>query len=102
MHGTQRAWRASAGQPVLFDIEMTKYVSQARRILSTQQLNFVGEMGMMIHDSWHKISKEIASGIIEVMSNEQALKLLNATPKTNPKAPESGGHRPSTGIVELD
>jgi hypothetical protein len=58
--------------------------------------------GIVLHDSWHKISGEIASGIIEVMSKEQAVKLLNATPKTNLKAPESGGNRPSTGIVELD
>jgi hypothetical protein len=58
--------------------------------------------GMVIHDSWYKMSGEIASGIIEIMSKEQAMKLLNATPRSNPQAPESGGNRPATGIVELD
>jgi hypothetical protein len=58
--------------------------------------------GIVIHDSWHKISGEIASGIIEVMSREQAMKLLRATPRNNSGAPEAGGARPPTGVVEMD
>jgi hypothetical protein len=57
--------------------------------------------GLIIHDSWHKISREIASGIIEVMDKSLASKLLSSTPKTG-IAPEAGIKRPNTGVVEMD
>lgn len=58
--------------------------------------------GIVLHDSWMKISAEIRSGIIEIMSKEVADKLLASTPKQVP----TGGTpdetpRPNTGVVEL-
>ena len=58
--------------------------------------------GMTIIDSQFKIGGEIASGIIEVMDKEQALRLLRATPKQKPNIPGEGVSRPATGVVEID
>jgi hypothetical protein len=59
--------------------------------------------GIVIHDSWHKINAEIKSGIIEVMSKEQAEKLLKSTPKQVPTGGSTDDTpRPSTGVVEMD
>jgi hypothetical protein len=57
--------------------------------------------GVVIYDSWLKISQEIKSGIVEVMSKGMAEKLLADTPKSSQKP---GDHvaRPSTGVMELD
>jgi len=56
--------------------------------------------GMTIIDSQFKIATEIASGIIEVMDKEQAMRLLTATPKR--AVPGEGVPRPATGVVEMD
>ena len=56
--------------------------------------------GLVIHDSQFKIGGEITSGIVEVMSRQQAEKLLRATPQKN--IPGEGGARPSTGVMEID
>lgn len=58
--------------------------------------------GIALIDSQKKIAEDIATGITEVMSKEQAQTLLSAAPKQSPGGVPGEQARPATGVLEMD